>query len=89
MLVEKKNVTLGDIITLFDGFYNIRIWVDYDDIETYNEEETPDWEGAILDIPWTYLDYIVNNIEGRGIRIGTTKDKGEPFFVINLKEPEN
>ena len=83
MSVEKKTVTLGDIITLFDEFYNIRIWVDYD----YDETEIPDWEGLVEDIPWIYLDYVVNNNDNQKIRIGQ-KDGKELFFVINLRAPE-
>ena len=83
MSVEKKNVTLGDIITLFDEFYNIRIWVDYD----YDETEIPDWEGIVEDIPWIYLDYVVNNDDNQKIRIGQKSGK-EPFFVINLRAPD-
>lgn len=79
--MNNKTFTLGEIITLFDPWNEVILWVD-DPNGVNFEEETPNFKGTISDIPWTFLDYEINTEENRQIRVGSSG------FVFNLLEPK-
>lgn len=80
--MNNKIFTLGEIITLFDPWNEVILWVD-DPNGVNFEEETPDFKGIILDIPWTFLNYEINTEENRQIRVGNPN-----CLVFNLLEPK-
>lgn len=70
-----------DIINLLDPLSRVVLWIDSQD-----DDEEPAFDGYIMDIPWIYLDYEINAEMDYKIRVSRSKDREEPFFVINLYE---
>lgn len=51
-----KNLTLNDIIRMFDPLTYVVIWTQDND-----ETSGPDWIGHLLDLPWFYLDGVIGS----------------------------
>ena len=79
---------LGDIIKYLDISANVVLW--QEDVYTGREDNSEKvFEGAIMDIPWIYLDFtLVNEDYYKAIDIIEVDGK-RPAFCIYIKEGEN
>ena len=72
---------------------NVGIYVNYgDDFEDF-DDDSPEWEGKLDMIPWSYAEMDIDTKEGgmdyrdKMIRVGNT-DEWKPGFIIHLKEED-
>lgn len=77
---------LGEIIKYLDKLSNVIIW----QTDVYINKDKPEivFEGFVMDIPWIYLDYYLDN-SGDGEAIEACKYVNDKSgFVISIQEGE-
>lgn len=80
---------LGEIIRYLEKTTYVVLWQTNVYIGKEDNSEMV-FEGAIMDIPWFYLDFFLDNdIEGEAIDAQHFEENGKIGFVISIKEGED
>lgn len=80
---------LGKIIRYLEKMTYVALWQTDAYIGREDNSELV-FEGAIMDIPWIYLDFFLDNdIEGEAIDARQFEENGKTGFIISIKEGEN
>jgi hypothetical protein len=77
---------LGEIIKYLDKLSNVVIW----QTDVYINKHKPEmvFEGTIMDIPWIYLDYYLDNSENTEAIEACRYENDKSGFIISIREGE-